>query len=226
MATRARLVGSLRERVDRAEAERLLREERARAAERTRIAREMHDVLAHRISLLSLHAGALEFRPDASPEEIAEAAGVIRRSAQAALQELREVVGVLREDHRGTEPPQPTLVNVRLYPLNAQANKGGLLQAQVVDNNSGHGSFTVPYLGDLLQGESTRVDAGYPSFGIVHQQVLGAAPRTVSGRRGVANAHGVRGVNAQCEYVLTGPGSGTGVCQFSDGAYYQMHFGG
>ena len=125
-----------------------------------------------------------------------------------------------------SQPPQPTLVNVRLYPLNAQANKGGLLQAQVVDNNAGHGTFTVPYLGDLLQGESTRVDAGYPSFGIVHQQVLGAAPRTVTGRRGVANAHGARGVNAQCEYVLTGPGLGTGVCQFSDGANYQMHFGG
>ena len=124
------------------------------------------------------------------------------------------------------QPPAPTLINVRLYPLNAQANKGGLLQAQVVDNNAGHGSFMVPYLGDTLQGESTRVDASYPSFGIVHQQVLGAAPRTVNGRRGVANAHGSRGVNAQCEYVLTGPGSGTGVCQFSDGAYYQMHFGG
>ena len=38
------------------------------AAERNRIAREMHDVLAHRLSLLSLHAGALEFRPDAPPE--------------------------------------------------------------------------------------------------------------------------------------------------------------
>jgi len=116
------------------------------------------------------------------------------------------------------QPPAPTLINVRLYPLNAQANKGGLLSAQVVDNNAGHGSFTVPYLGDTLQGESTRVDASYPSFG--------ASPRTVTGRRGVANAHGSRGVNAQCEYVLTGPGSGTGVCQFSDGAYYQMHFGG
>ena len=124
------------------------------------------------------------------------------------------------------QPPMPTLIRVRLYPLNAQANKGGLLAAQVVDNNAGHGTFTVPYLGDTLQGESTRVDAGYPSFGIVHQQVLGASPRTVSGRRGIANAHGARGVNAQCEYVLTGPGAGTGVCQFSDGAYYQMHFGG
>ena len=35
-----------------------------------------------------------------------------------------------------------------------------------------------------------------------------------------------RGVNAQCEYVLTGPSAGTGVCRFSDGANYQMHFGG
>ena len=124
------------------------------------------------------------------------------------------------------QPPQPTLVSVRLYPLNAQANKGGLLQAQVVDNNAGRGTFLVPYLGDTLQGESTRVDAGYPGFGIVHQQVLGASPRSSGGRRGIANAHGARGVNAQCEYVLTGQATGTGVCQFSDGAHYQMHFGG
>lgn len=122
-------------------------------------------------------------------------------------------------------PPAPTLLNVRLYPLNAQANKGGLLSAQVVDNNAGHGSFIVPYLGDTLQGESTRVDASYASFGLVYQQVLGPSPRTFSGRRGIANAYGSRGVNAQCEYVLTGPGAGTGVCKFSDGANYQMHFG-
>ena len=123
-------------------------------------------------------------------------------------------------------PPAPTLLNVRLYPLNAQANKGGMLSAQVVDNNAGHGSFIVPYLGDTLQGESTRVDTSYASFGLVYQQVLGPSPRSFSGRRGIANAHGSKGVNAQCEYVLTGPGAGTGVCQFSDGANYQMHFGG
>ena len=102
----------------------------------------------------------------------------------------------------------------------------GLLSAQVVDNNAGHGSFSVPYLGDLLQGESTRVDASYAAFGTVYQQVLGPSPRSFTGRRGIANAHGARGVNAQCEYVLTGPGAGTGVCRFSDGANYQMHFGG
>ena len=70
---------------ERAEAEQQLRVEQARQHERARIAREMHDVLAHRISLLSMHAGALEFRPDAPPEEIARAAGVVRESAHQAL---------------------------------------------------------------------------------------------------------------------------------------------
>jgi signal transduction histidine kinase len=83
----------------------------AREAERRRIAREMHDVLAHRLSLLSLHAGALEYRRDASAAEVAEAAGVIRRTAREALEDLREVVGVLRDgDPVGVpEAPQPTL---------------------------------------------------------------------------------------------------------------------
>src|SRR3954452_13931265 len=60
---------SRQERVRHAEAEQQLLLEQVRQGERTRIAREMHDVLAHRISLLSLHAGVLEFRPDAPPEE-------------------------------------------------------------------------------------------------------------------------------------------------------------
>ena len=100
-----------RERVRHAEAEQQLRIEQARYAERTRIAREMHDVLAHRISLLSLHAGALEFRPDAPPEEVARAAAVIRASAHQALEDLRAVIGLLRDgaDGETPQPPQPTL---------------------------------------------------------------------------------------------------------------------
>ncbi|AGZ42656.1 sensor histidine kinase [Actinoplanes friuliensis] len=109
--SRRELVVSLRDRAERAESEQQLRVVQARALERTRIAREMHDVLAHRISLLSLHAGALEIRPDAAPAEVAGAAGVIRASAHQALQDLREVIGVLREP-AGEDPPerpQPTL---------------------------------------------------------------------------------------------------------------------
>ena len=124
---RRELLFSLRERANRLEAEQDLRVREARHAERTRIAREMHDVLAHRISLLSVHAGALEFNPSASPEEIARAAGVIRMSARAAQEELREVVGVLRDD--GTDssavpPPQPTLVEVP--ELVAESQRAGM----------------------------------------------------------------------------------------------------
>jgi signal transduction histidine kinase len=110
------LVLSLRERAATLEAEQRLRVEQAREAERLRIAREMHDVLAHRVSLLSLHAGALEFHPDASAEEVAHAAAVIRSSAHAALEELRDVIGVLREGGSAPggapEPPQPTLAEI------------------------------------------------------------------------------------------------------------------
>ena len=74
----------------------------------------MHDVLAHRISLLCLHAGALEFRADAPPDEVARAAGVIRDTAHEALEDLREVIGVLREGATATTPerPQPTLADL------------------------------------------------------------------------------------------------------------------
>ena len=100
-----------RDRLRRAQAEERLRIEQARHAERARIAREMHDVLAHRISLLSLHAGALEFRPDAPPEEVARAAAVVRASAHQALEDLRAVIGLLRDgtDGEAPQPPQPTL---------------------------------------------------------------------------------------------------------------------
>ncbi len=100
-----------RERLRRTQVEEQLRVEQIRHAERARIAREMHDVLAHRISLLSLHAGALEFRPEAPPEEIARAAAVIRASAHQALEDLRAVIGLLRDgtDGEAPQPPQPTL---------------------------------------------------------------------------------------------------------------------
>ncbi|GID97156.1 sensor histidine kinase [Amorphoplanes digitatis] len=108
-----RLTESLREHAARLEAEQQLRVDQARLTERARIAREMHDVLAHRMSMVSLHAGALEVRTDARPEEIAIAAGAIRTSAHEALQELRGVIGVLRDGAAGRpEPPQPGLADV------------------------------------------------------------------------------------------------------------------
>ncbi|MEU3270009.1 histidine kinase [Saccharomonospora sp. NPDC006951] len=92
------LIASLRERARRAEAEQGRRVAEARAAERAAIAREMHDVLAHRLSLVATYAGALEYRTDHPPERLAEAAGVVRAGVHQALDELREVIAVLKED--------------------------------------------------------------------------------------------------------------------------------
>lgn len=106
----------------------------------------------------------------------------------------------------------------RLYPLNAQANQGGRLNAVVVDMHTGRGSFSLVYQGDSLQGEANRVDAADTGFGRIHSEVLGTLPRSSSGQRGSANAFGAKGVNAECESVITGPALGTGLCLFSDGA--------
>ena len=107
------LLESLRERARRAEAEQARRVAEARAAERARIAREMHDVLAHRLSLLATYAGALEYRPDAPPERLARAAGVVRAGVHQALDELREVISVLRDDElTAAGRPQPGLADL------------------------------------------------------------------------------------------------------------------
>jgi hypothetical protein len=121
-------------------------------------------------------------------------------------------------------PPAPTVLTARLYPLNERANRAGALTATVIDLASGRGRFTVVYGGDTLQGEATRVEHGYAAFGRVHDEVLGRAARAYAGQRGIANAAGARGVSAQCEYLFSAPGQGTGVCRFSDGAHYQLHF--
>ncbi|MFF8653652.1 sensor histidine kinase [Streptomyces huasconensis] len=108
--SRRQLLLSLHDRALRAENEAALRAEQAQRLAREEIAREMHDVLAHRLTLLSVHAGALEFRPDAPRPEIVRAAGVIRESAHEALQDLRQVIGVLRGGDTETPGrPQPTL---------------------------------------------------------------------------------------------------------------------
>ena len=112
---RRQLLATLLDRAERAEADQLARAERARLAERTRIAREMHDVLAHRISLVALHAGALEVALDLPPAQVRESAALLRSTAHQALEELRDVIGVLR-DEPGQDwtstVPQPTLADV------------------------------------------------------------------------------------------------------------------
>jgi signal transduction histidine kinase len=143
MFVRARRQLSLIER-ERAASEQELRVAQARQMERSRIAREMHDVLAHRLSLLSLQAGALELWPDAPPAEVARTAGAIRSNAHGALEDLREVIGVLRsarvdDNSADGEPerPQPTLADLPM--LIDESRKAGMqvaLACEVTDLGS------------------------------------------------------------------------------------------
>ncbi|MDR1851197.1 MAG: histidine kinase [Propionibacteriaceae bacterium] len=70
----------------------------ARSEERTAIAMEMHDALAHRLSLVAVYAGAMENAHDWSAEKVQQSAGVVRENTRKALEELRSILGVLHED--------------------------------------------------------------------------------------------------------------------------------
>lgn len=101
----------------------LARLNEARLQERERIASEMHDVVAHRISLVAMHAGALAYRTDLDPEEARAAARLIQTNAKRSLEELRTLLTRLRGPERPPEPPQPTLAE--LGPLLADAREAG-----------------------------------------------------------------------------------------------------
>ena len=147
MLVRARrqLVMSLHERARRAEAEQRLRADQARQAERARIAREMHDVVAHRVSLITLHAGALQMRPDLPPAEIEDTAALIRSAARQALEELRDVIGVLRDDGSprvAPAAPPPTVTDIaRLVEDSRRAGASIELRLDVDDTASAPGGL-------------------------------------------------------------------------------------
>lgn len=105
-----RLNTALAERADRAEREQRLLAEQARAEERTRLAREMHDVVTHHVSLMVLQAGSL--RMAAPTPEVRQAAEELRATGRRALDELREVVGVLHDREPADLAPAPTLLDV------------------------------------------------------------------------------------------------------------------
>jgi signal transduction histidine kinase len=133
MYTRARadLLGELMARAEEAEHRRATAEQDARRAERTRIAREMHDIVAHKISLVALQAGALEVNQNLEREEVSRSAGLIRQTAADALSELREVLGVLRgEEEAAPLNPQPTWEDVRRL---VDATKEAGIQVELFD---------------------------------------------------------------------------------------------
>ena len=114
IGSRRELLWTLRERAERAESEQELRVAQARSNERARIAREMHDVLAHRISLVTMHSGALAYRTNLSQDEVTRSAEIIQSNAHQALIDLRHVLGVLRGDdaEQPMDRPQPTFRDI------------------------------------------------------------------------------------------------------------------
>jgi signal transduction histidine kinase len=108
--TRADLMTALQERAERAEAEQGLLAREAVVTERTRIAREMHDAVGHRVSLMVLQAGAIEMAA-ADRDRVEQLAEQVQTAGRQALDELRQAVGVLRdgEDDGAPLSPQPGL---------------------------------------------------------------------------------------------------------------------
>ena len=113
IGARRELLWTLRDRAEKAEAERDLRVAQARSMERERIAREMHDGLAHRISQISMHAGALGYRDGLSATELHQSMEIIQQASHQAMIELRDVLGVLRDTDNGENVrPLPTSADV------------------------------------------------------------------------------------------------------------------
>jgi signal transduction histidine kinase len=124
-ASRGRLTAELHEAALRADEERQAEAARAVAEERRRIAREMHDVVAHSVSMMVIQAGGARRILDREPARAIEAAALIERAGREALVEMRHLLGLLHaEDDPADYAPQPTLA--KLDALVERARAAGL----------------------------------------------------------------------------------------------------
>ena len=126
--TRRAYLAALEERAARLERERDEHARRAIEEERMRIARELHDVVTHHVSVIAVQAGAAHSTSGARPERALETLGVIERTARTALGELRTLLGVLRagEGPAALAPRAPRPSIARLDELVAQARAAGI----------------------------------------------------------------------------------------------------
>jgi hypothetical protein len=102
-------------------------------------------------------------------------------------------------------PAVPATLQAKLYPANDLATQTGVVNGTVTNMMSGKGRFLLDYRGELLSGEATRVSG--------------------DARKGVASAYSPGGSYMSCEYQMSSPYQGAGVCTFSSGARYQVHIG-
>jgi signal transduction histidine kinase len=133
--TRRRYTSSLEERARRLERERDAQAEVAAAAERARIARELHDVIAHSISVMVVQADGASYMVDAEPQRARRAMEAIGSTGRQALTEMRRMLGVLREDGQAELAPQPGVE--QLTELVQQIRSAGLPVELSVTGSSG-----------------------------------------------------------------------------------------
>ncbi|SEQ92256.1 sensor histidine kinase [Streptomyces radiopugnans] len=197
----------------------VVEEERSRRTlleERTTIARELHDVVAHHMSVVAIQAEAAPYRVQDPPEELVAALATIRQNAVTALTELRRVLGVVRADlpggldgglgDWGPEAPQPTLAdlgglleNVRRAGLEVESVTTGRPRPLPQGVELSAYRIVQEALSNALRhapGASARVELGYVPVGLGLRIVNGPPVEPVEGRAGAGRGagHGVLGM--------------------------------
>jgi signal transduction histidine kinase len=176
-AQRAALVTAVQEREQGMRQERAMLSRQVRLRERNRIARDMHDSLGHRLSLISVHAGALSLDPDLDDKH-REAVQVLRGAALTAMDELRGVLGVLRRDEepedesarRTVEAVDDLVEGARTAGVGVSLVRGG--QPRVLPVRVSHAAYRVAQEGltnatKHAPGASVRVTVKYEPDALV-----------------------------------------------------------
>ncbi|MEU9452947.1 histidine kinase [Streptomyces sp. NPDC048277] len=181
------------------------RSRRTLLEERTTIARELHDVVAHHMSVVAIQAEAAPYRVENPPPELEKAFVTIRENAVAALTELRRVLGVVRaEDYEAPDAPQPTLAD--LDALLANVREAGLAVDKAVTGavrELPQGVELSAYrivqeaLSNTLRhapGASARVEIGYVIGGLGLRIVNDPPPRPALLKPSPGAGHGITGM--------------------------------
>ncbi|MET9773461.1 histidine kinase [Streptomyces sp. NPDC006367] len=181
------------------------RSRRTLLEERTTIARELHDVVAHHMSVVAIQAEAAPYRVENPPEELERAFATIRENAVAALTELRRVLGVVRaEDHEAPDAPQPTLAdldallaNVRGTGLAVDKAVTGAVRELPPGVELSAYRIVQEALSNTLRhapGASARVEVSYVLGGLGLRVVNGPVPAPGLVKPSPGAGHGVTGM--------------------------------